>query len=306
MRGQVNTIRPVSTMIVIGGPTASGKTRLAIELARHLGTEIISADSRQFYAEMCIGNARPSEEELAAVKHHFIADRSIENALSAGRYGEEATTLAEQLFEQHEHIVCVGGSGLYINALCEGLDQFPAVTNAAKEGVLKVWTSAGLHGLQQALAEHDPTYFERVDQQNPRRLMRALEVCYSANAPYSSFLGKRPERSWQNIFLRIHPDRESLYQRINARGDLMIDQGLEAEAKQLIDYKELPVMNTVGYQEWWPYFEQAYDKARTIELIKQNSRRYAKRQVTWFGRGGKYQIVSNVEECLKKVESVGG
>ncbi|MEM6879288.1 MAG: tRNA (adenosine(37)-N6)-dimethylallyltransferase MiaA [Bacteroidota bacterium] len=304
MRGQVNTFRPVSTMIVIGGPTASGKTSLAIALAQQLGTEIISADSRQFYTEMRIGNARPSEEELVAVKHHFIADRSIHNPLSAGQFGEEASTLAEQLFEQFEYLVCVGGSGLFINALCEGLDQFPEVTDTARERVLKIWTSAGRSGLQEALAELDPNYYAQVDQQNPRRLMRALEVCYSANAPYSSFLGQKPNRPWKNIFLRTHPERPQLYERINLRVDLMIEQGLEAEAKSLQAHQQLPVMNTVGYQEWWPYFRGEYDKAQAISLIQRNSRRYAKRQVTWFGRGNKYLVVSHVEDCLREIEAV--
>lgn len=256
-----------------------------------MGTEIISADSRQFYTEMRIGNARPSEAELAAVKHHFVADRSIEKPLTAGRFAEEAAQKCIALFKKYEHLVCVGGSGLYINALCEGLDEFPEVSEAAKEEVLGIWTSAGLPALQQALAQLDPTYFSRVDLQNPRRLMRALEVCLSSGQPYSSFLGKKAARPWKNVYFRTNLDRALLYKSIDFRVDDMIEQGLEAEAHSLLKYRHLPVMNTVGYQEWWPYFDGEYDKERAIELIKRNSRRYAKRQMTWFGKGDKYEVV---------------
>lgn len=269
-------------LIVIGGATASGKTTLAIAVAQRLGTEILSADSRQFYREMHIGNARPTEQELARVPHHFIADRSLEQALSAGRYAEEALGVLDNLFSKHETVVLVGGSGLYVRALCEGLDEFPEVTEAARARVQRLLETRGLPGLQEELARLDPDYFATVDQQNGRRLERALRVCYTADQPYSSFLGKRGERPFTCRYVQPRMTREVLYDRINRRVELMLDDGLEAEARALYPHRNLPVLQTVGYQEWWPYFKGEYDRERVVELIQRNSRRYAKRQGTWF------------------------
>jgi tRNA dimethylallyltransferase len=288
-------------LIVIGGPTASGKTSLAIDLARHFGTEILSGDSRQFYQEMQIGNARPSSSELAAAKHHFVADRSVLELLTAGRFAEEALARLETIFSTHDKAILVGGSGLYLRALCEGLDEFPEVTDQARTQVQKLLEEQGLPGLQAELARLDPAYFATVDQQNSRRLERALKVCYSAGQAYSSFLGNRPQRPFDCVYLRTHPLRELLYQRINQRVDLMVATGLEAEAKALLPHRDLPSLRTVGYQEWWPYFSGEYSRDRAIELIKQNSRRYAKRQVTWFGRGEQYTAVSNLDEALSAI-----
>lgn len=285
-------------LIVIGGPTASGKTGLAIEIARHFGTEIISGDSRQFYREMEIGNARPTPAELAAAPHHFVADRSVLEPLTAGRFAEEALDRLEQIFHSHDHAVLVGGSGLYLRALCEGLDEFPDVTDQARTQVQQLLEEQGLPGLQAEVARLDPVYFATVDQQNGRRLERALKVCYSSGEPYSSFLGKRPVRPFNCVYLRTHPPREVLYQRINQRVDEMVVAGLEDEAKALFPNQELPALQTVGYQEWWPYFNGEYPRERAIELIKQNSRRYAKRQVTWFGRDEQYRAVNNLSEAL--------
>ncbi|MTB50319.1 tRNA (adenosine(37)-N6)-dimethylallyltransferase MiaA [Lewinella sp. W8] len=288
-------------LIVVGGPTASGKTGLAIDLARHFSTEIISGDSRQFYREMRIGNARPSEEELAAVPHHFVADRSITEPLTAGRFAEEALARLADIHARHRVAVLVGGSGLYLRALCAGLDEFPEVTEAARTQVQRLYESAGLPALQQRLAELDPAYFAEVDRQNPRRLIRALEVSLSAGKAYSSFRGQQKPRPFQPLYLKLHPDREVLYARINQRVDEMLAEGLEAEAQRLRDYRHLPVMQTVGYQEWWPYFDGEYDRSTAVELIKRNSRRYAKRQVTWFGKGETYRAVSNLEDALRIV-----
>ncbi|MFT5998943.1 MAG: tRNA dimethylallyltransferase [Neolewinella sp.] len=288
-------------LIVIGGPTASGKTTLAIDLAKHFGTEIISGDSRQFYQEMEIGNARPTAEELAAAKHHFIADRSVLAPLTAGRFAEEALERLDTIFRDHDKAVLVGGSGLYLRALCEGLDEFPEVTDQARTQVQKLLEEQGLEGLQAELERLDLAYFATVDQQNGRRLERALKVCYSAGKPYSSFLGNRPKRPFNCVYLRTHPPRETLYQRINHRVDLMVSAGLEAEAEKLLPHRELPALRTVGYQEWWPCFSGEYTQEHAIELIKQNSRRYAKRQVTWFGRGEQYTAVSGLEEALKSL-----
>ncbi|MFK8163738.1 MAG: tRNA (adenosine(37)-N6)-dimethylallyltransferase MiaA [Lewinella sp.] len=296
----------IKQLIVIGGPTASGKTSLAIDLARYFGTEIISGDSRQFYHEMEIGNARPTPEELAAAKHHFIADRSVLAPLTAGRFAEEALDRLTTIFSKHDQAVLVGGSGLYLRALCEGLDEFPEVTDQARTQVQKLVEGQGLPGLQAELERLDPTYFATVDQQNGRRLERALKVCYSASQPYSSFLGNRPKRPFDCIYLRTHPPRDILYQRINHRVDLMLAAGLEAEAKALLPHRALPALQTVGYQEWWPYFSGDYSKDRAVELIKQNSRRYAKRQVTWFGRGGQYAAVSDLDEALSVISDCQG
>lgn len=289
------------TLIVIGGPTASGKTSLAIALAQHFATEIISGDSRQFYREMAIGNARPTPEELAAVRHHFVADRSVTAPLTAGRFAAAALERLSDLFRAHDHAVLVGGSGLYLRALCEGLDEFPAVTEAARAQVQKLVAEQGLPGLQAEVARLDPSYFATVDQQNGRRLERALQVCYSAGQPYSSFLGKRPARPFDCVYLRTHPPRPLLYQRINQRVDQMVAAGLEAEAQSLLPYQGLPVLQTVGYQEWWPYFAGTYSRERAIELVKQNSRRYAKRQVTWFGRADQYAAVGGLTDALALV-----
>ena len=269
-------------LIVVGGPTAAGKTRLAIELARMLGTEIISADSRQFYTEMRIGNARPQPAELAAVRHHFVSDRSLSDPLNAGGFAAEALERIRELHVRHRTVVMVGGSGLYIRAVTEGLDTFPPVSREAAQRVAELTTAEGLPGLQREVVRLDPDYYERVDRQNARRLERALRVCYSAGRPYSSFLGQQSARPFRTLKLRPAIDRKELYRRIDERVDHMLAQGLEAEARTLIPLRDLPVLQTVGYQEWWPYFDGDYDKDRAVELIKRNSRRYAKRQLTWF------------------------
>ena len=286
-------------LIVIGGPTASGKTELAIGVARQLGTEIISADSRQFYTEMRIGNARPTQEELAAVPHHFIADRSLEEPLSAGRYAEEAIIRLDELFRVKDQVVAVGGSGLYLRALCEGLDEFPQVSEFARTAVDELEREGGLAALQTALAKLDPDYYERVDRQNGRRLQRALRICLTEGRPYSSYLGKRPGRHFTSRYFALRPARESLYTRIEARVDRMLAQGLEEEARGLTPHQATPVLQTVGYQEWWPYFAGAYDRERAIALIKRNSRRYAKRQLTWFRE---YQTVESVETVITSLQ----
>ncbi len=286
-------------LIVIGGATASGKTSLAIAVAERLSTEILSADSRQFYREMRIGNARPTQEELAVVPHHFIADRSLEQPLSAGRYAEEALPLLEVLFQQHQYVVLVGGSGLYLRAVCAGLDEFPQVSDEARTRVQRLLEMRGLPGLQEELFRLDPDYFAVVDQRNGRRLERALRISYTANRPYSSFLGQAPPRPFRCHHVQPKIERATLYARINERVDRMLEEGLEAEARALSPYRASPVLQTVGYQEWWPYFDGEYDHERAVELIKRNSRRYAKRQGTWFRD---YSAVGGVEEVLALID----
>ncbi|MCP9237570.1 tRNA (adenosine(37)-N6)-dimethylallyltransferase MiaA [Lewinella sp. JB7] len=285
-------------VLVIGGPTASGKTRLAIEVARHYGTEIVSADSRQFYREMRIGNARPTPEELSTVPHHFIADRSLTSPLSAGRYAAEARNRLDGIFCNHDIAVVVGGSGLFIRALCGGLDEFPEVSENARRRVMEIESRDGLEGLRTALAQHDPAYYDRVDRHNGRRLQRALRVCFTEGKPYSSYLGNAAAPDFSPHYFCRSPARDELYARIERRVDQMINEGLEAEARQLLPHQDLPVLRTVGYQEWWPYFAGDYGKDRAIELIKRNSRRYAKRQYTWFRD---YASVASVRDIQDKL-----
>lgn len=286
-------------LIVVGGATASGKTVLAIELARHYRTEIISADSRQLYREMRIGNARPTAAELAAARHHFVADRSVHRPLTAGRFADEAMALIEQRFQGAEHLVVVGGGGLYLRALCEGLDAFPDVTEAARTQVQSEWKERGLAGWQRLLQQLDPAVYATVDRQNPRRLQRMLEVSLSAGKPYSAYLGNRPARPFDPVYFTTDCDRTELYDRINRRVDAMVADGLEAEARTLAPHRNLPVLQTVGYQEWWPYFDGEYDRAQAIERVKQNSRRYAKRQLTWFRRGELYRPVTSLAGAVE-------
>ncbi|CAH1000056.1 tRNA dimethylallyltransferase [Neolewinella maritima] len=288
-------------LIVIGGPTASGKTALAIQLAQHYGTEIISADSRQFYRELCIGNARPSEEELDAAPHHFIADRSVTAPLSAGAFADEALVRLADLHARHDVVIAVGGSGLYLRALCEGLDEFPPVTPEATLAVAALEEREGLPGLQRAVEQVDPVYYATVDRQNGRRLQRALRVSYSADRPYSSFLGQRVERPFISHCFMPRIDRTLLYRHIEGRVRRMLENGLEAEARKLYPLRDLRPMQTVGYQEWWPYIVGEGTIGEVQMLIERNSRRYAKRQLTWFRE---YQSVDDLSEIVKSVRNI--
>lgn len=290
-------MKPASKyLLVVGGPTASGKTTLAIKLAQHFDTEIISADSRQFYQEMKIGNARPDTEELSAVKHHLIADRSIMEPLNAGAFARKALVIVDQLFQQKDYAVVVGGSGLFIRALTEGLDDFPSIIDEIRQRVRALYEKEGLAALQLALSEADPEYYQKVDQRNPARLQRALEVCWCTGIPYSSYLKQQAqERNFTTIYLQSSWPRARLYERINQRVITMLAAGLEQEARQLINLQQLPALQTVGYQEWWPYFEGSSSKKEVINLIQQNSRRYAKRQLTWNRRDGYWKAIPKGE-----------
>lgn len=272
-------------LLVLAGPTASGKTKTAIRWSQVLGdVPIVNADSRQFYQEMSIGTAKPTPEELAAAPHFLFDDRSIHTSFDVGDYEQEALALLTQLFETHDQVILVGGSGLYIRALCEGLDEFPEVTESAKEKVADIFEKEGLHGLQAALAQLDSETYQRIDLQNPRRLVRALEVCYIEGLPYSSYLKKpKKERPFIPVYHCLEWDRATLYERINLRVDLMIAAGLEAEARSLFPHQALRSLHTVGYREFFNYFsDENITLIETVELIKQNTRRYAKRQLTWF------------------------
>lgn len=274
-------------LLVVGGATASGKTGFAIRLARHFHTEIVSCDSRQFYREMSIGTAKPSAEELAQVPHHLIGHMSIETPYSVGDFEEEALQLLDQLFQEHSVVVLCGGSGLFIKALCEGLDEFPEVPAIILENLQQEYEENGIEFLQKELLQSDPDYYQEVDLQNPRRLLRALSVIRASGKAFSFFRRQAPKkRDFQTIYLQMDWPRAALYERINQRVDLMLKGGLIEEARQLYPHRHLQALQSVGYQELFDHFSGLISLEEAIALIKRNSRRYAKRQLTWFRRDG--------------------
>jgi tRNA dimethylallyltransferase len=272
-------------LIVIIGPTAIGKTDLCIDLAESLGTEIISADSRQIYKELNIGTAKPGEDELNRVKHHFIGTKSIFDYYTAGMFELDVLKLLEDLFSKHEQVIMTGGSGLYINAVCEGIDALPKVDPEIRNKLIEQYEQEGIQSLRQDLKRLDPEYYEMADLKNPKRLLKALEITVMTGKPYSSFL-TRPNKKRPFTILKIglNRDRQELYDIINKRVDQMINNGLVEEARELHKNKELNALNTVGYKELFDCFDGNINYERAIELIKRNTRRYAKRQITWFSR----------------------
>ena len=294
-----------SKLIYVAGPTASGKTDLAIAMAQHFNTEIISCDARQFYKEMKIGTAVPSEDELAQAPHHFIQHLSITEDYSVGNFQREALVKLKDLFNKHKTVIMVGGSGLYADAVIKGLDEFPEVDPSIRPQLTAIYQQEGIEILQDLLREHDIKHYQVVDRNNPHRLLRALEISLSSGQPYSSFLGKKtPPDFFTSQSIVIDWDRQALYDRINLRVDLMVEKGLKGEAEALYAQKNLNALQTVGYREWFAHFDGKYDEVTAIEEIKKNSRRYAKRQNTWFRRsdnvirvtGGEdpNQIISNL------------
>lgn len=274
-----------STLIVIAGPTASGKTALAVRLAQHFGTEIISADSRQIYRELEIGTAKPDASQLAAVKHHFIDTKSITGDYDAGMFGREARTVIDRLFKERDHVVMCGGSGLYIKAVLEGFDDIPDVPMSFRNDIHAAYQEKGMVWLQDQVREYDPDYYDVVDRQNPQRLMRALEVIRGSGKPYSQFRKKEKiSLPFRVVKIGLDVSREELYDRIDARMDQMIDRGLFAEAERFFTMRHHNALQTVGYQEIFGFLEGAYDREEAIRLLKRNSRHYAKRQLTWFRR----------------------
>jgi tRNA dimethylallyltransferase len=268
-------------LILIVGPTAVGKTAIAIELAKHFGTEIISTDSRQFYKELEIGTAKPNDEELALVQHHFINSHSYQEIIDAGTYERLALQCIHELHQKHSRVIAVGGSGLYIQALCEGLDPVE-LRDEELRAELYTWNT---QKLQDELKKLDPEYFQQVDLQNPQRLMRAIEIIKLSGKKYSDLrTGQKKSRDFEIMKIGITLPREILYERINQRVDLMVTNGLEEEARILYPHKNNYALQTVGYTEWFDYFDGKHSKETAIELIKRNSRRYAKRQMTWFNR----------------------
>lgn len=276
-------------LIVIGGATATGKTALAIRLAQHFGTEILSADSRQFYREMSIGTAKPSAAELQAAPHHFIDSLSVTEEFSVGDFEREALATLERLFQSQDIAILVGGSGLFLQAVCEGLDYFPEVSATTKKKVSEYAETEGLAWLQAELQRLDPVYYAGVDRQNPARLRRALEVCYESGLPYSSFLGKgKNKRPFTPIYLLLDLPRPELYARIEERVNWMIETGLENEARDLLPFRHLTALRTVGYEEFFDFFDGSITQADAVDKIKQHSRNYAKRQATWFKKHGNW------------------
>ena len=283
-------------LITISGQTASGKTNLSIRLAQDLNCSIISCDSRQFYKEMSIGTAVPSKLELSKANHYFIHHKSIKDNNTVGDFQNDALKLIENLFKKDDYIILTGGSGMYMDAIVNGIDKFPKIKLGVRELLNKKHNSRGILFLKNKLKELDPEYYDIVDVNNHRRLIRALEVCISTGKPYSSFLNKKnKEYDFESVNFGIKVDRELLYKKINYRVDKMISDGLIKEVKTLLNFKDLNPLNTVGYKELFEHFKGNLTKSQAIEKIKQNTRRYAKRQMTWLKNKNLVWIENNVE-----------
>jgi len=302
-----------NTLITIVGPTAIGKTALSIQLANAFSASIISCDSRQFFKEMKIGTAVPEPKELAAAKHYFIQNRSVFNSYNVGEFERDALEKLEALFKENPIQIMVGGSGLYVDAVLNGLDYFPEVNPKIREALLLKLENEGIEVLQKQLKELDLETYKLIAIDNPHRIMRALEVCIGSGIPYSTFKNKpKKQRNFNNIKIGLNADREIIYSRINQRVDAMIDNGLIEEAKTLYAHKELNALQTVGYRELFSFFDGNFTKEFAISEIKKNSRRFAKRQLTWFKRDkntlwfdyltDKLIIASNISEKINKLK----
>ena len=283
-------------LITISGQTASGKTNLSIRLAQDLNCSIISCDSRQFYKEMSIGTAVPSKLELSKANHYFIHHKSVKDNYTVGDFQNDALKLIENLFKKDDYIILTGGSGMYMDAIVNGIDKFPKIKLGVRELLNEKYNSRGILFLKNKLKELDPEYYDIVDVNNHRRLIRALEDCISTGKTYSSFLNKKNKKyDFESVNFGIKVDRELLYKKINYRVDKMISDGLIKEAKTLLNFKDLNPLNTVGYKELFEHFKGNLTKSQAIEKIKQNTRRYAKRQMTWLKNKNLVWIENNVE-----------
>lgn len=284
------------TLTVIAGPTASGKTAFSIQLAKALNTVIISADSRQFYKEMSIGTAAPTPEELLQVKHYFIHNISVEEKYDVADYEREVLALLDELFKTHDNVILTGGSGLFIDAVCNGIDEMPDVQPEIRLKVEKMLKEGGINALADEVQRLDPEYFAIVDQQNPRRLQRALEICYQTGKTFTSFRQNHTvQRNFNIVKYALLWDRQELIERIDKRVDLMMEQGLLEEAKALYPKRNLNALNTVGYKELFAYFDGQCTLAEAVEQIKIHTRQYAKRQMTWLRRDTGYQWIMSEE-----------
>lgn len=294
-------------LISVVGPTAIGKTKVAIALAKHFKTEIISADSRQFYKEMEIGTAVPSKEELESAKHHFIQHKSIFENYSVGDFERDALELLTILFKKKRIVIMVGGSGLYMDAVVKGLDSFPKVESKIREKLNKTLEDEGITVLQEKLKELDKEHYDKVDVNNPHRLIRALEICLGTGKPYSSFLKKKkPKRNFHTITIGLTADKEIVYHRINQRVDKMMGQGLLEEVASLKQHSKLNALQTVGYKELFGYLENQWDLDFAVSEIKKNTRRFAKRQFTWFRKNSDTVWIAydtSEDEIIQRVEN---
>ena len=298
------------TLIVVTGPTASGKTGLSIDLARELGTEIISADSRQFYQEMKIGTSAPSKKQMEAVPHHFIGHLSIQDEYNVSQFEQEVLKKLEELFTQHNYVVMTGGSGLYIDAVCKGIDEMPDIPAHIREAVDENYRKSGLDYLRNYLQKNDPTYYEQVDKSNPNRMKRGVEVFEATGKPFSSFRRKENrERNFNIVKFGLLWERKLLNERINKRTDLMMQQGLLEEVKALFPYRDSNALNTVGYKELFAYLEGKMSLDEAVDKIKTQTRRYAKRQMTWLRRDRSVHWVDvwdkPLDYILKNIKSDG-
>ncbi len=285
LMAMTHTTMNTKTLIVIVGPTGSGKTDLSIRVAEHYACPIISTDSRQFYRGIPIGTAQPEREQLERVEHHFIASHELTDEFNCGAYEVVALKRLDELFAERDYVVAVGGSGLYVKALCEGMDDLPEVEPALRSELASRLKIEGLEALVEQLRELDSAFYEVVDRKNPARVLRALEVCIATGKPYSSLrTGVKHQRPFNIVKVGVNMDRTVLYERIDRRVDIMVEMGLEQEARAVYPLRHLNSLQTVGYREMFDYFDGTISRDEAIELIKRNSRRYAKRQLTWFGR----------------------
>ena len=296
-----------NTLITIVGPTAIGKTALSIKLAKAYNASIISCDSRQFYKEMTIGTAVPEPEELAAAKHYFIQDRSIFDTYNVGEFERDALQTLDNLFQENPIQIMVGGSGLYVDAVLKGLDYFPEVDANIRKKLTQQLESEGIEVLQQQLKELDIATYNTIEIENPHRIMRALEICIGTGTPYSTFKNKpKKPRDFNSIKVGLNAERELIYNRINLRVDLMIKNGLIEETKKLFEFKHLNALQTVGYRELFNYFEGNFTKDFAISEIKKNTRRFAKRQLTWFKRDTDtlwFDYLTDIHSIQKEIDS---
>ncbi|MBC8591986.1 tRNA (adenosine(37)-N6)-dimethylallyltransferase MiaA [Oscillospiraceae bacterium N12] len=301
----------MSALIVLIGPTGVGKTELSLRIAEYFRTSIVSADSRQLYADLKIGTAAPTPEQLNRVPHHLVGTLKLTDYYSAARYEEEALGIIEKLFEQHETVVLTGGSMMYIDAICKGIDNIPTIDAETREMMLQRYESEGLETLCSELKLLDPEYYKIVDLKNPKRVIHALEICYMTGKTYTSFrTQKKKDRSFHIIKIGLTRDRNELYERINHRVDVMMDEGLLEEARAVYPYRTLNSLNTVGYKELFNYLDGSWELPFAIEKIKQNSRIYSRKQMTWFKRDEEIhwfhpdQETEIIEYCKEQLSSI--
>ena len=286
-------------LIVLVGPTASGKTKLSLDIANFYNSEIISADSRQFYKELEIGTAKPSNLELTTVKHHFINNLSIHDDYSVGRYNVEVNSILNNYYKKNDIALLVGGSGLFIDVICNGIDEIPKVSVKCRNEIIQYYKSNGIVSLRKLLKKYDIKHYQTIDLNNPQRLMRALEVCIYTKKPFSSFLKKNKKKNIFNIIkIGLSISKDLLYNNINLRVDKMIEDGLIEEAFKLYSFRDLNSLQTVGYKELFQFFDSKISKDEAIELIKRNTRRYAKRQMTWFKRDSEIKWFDKKDDSI--------